>query len=162
MSFVCVHVGHRYSSIIRANRCERSQNEKGIAEACAPHESQNGDPSSDRSPLVSPSAGSKSEKGRTDVLSQQVTRQYQRRCVVSRPGSGWNGVGPTRFTHATDSPLLSADAEAYSDEDIGATAHTAEPASPRPSAWLGCTPRSASTCRPLSPCSPGGLTWLNQ
>jgi hypothetical protein len=41
------------------------------------------------------------------VLSQQVTRQYQRRCVVSRPGSGWNGVGPTRFTHATTSPLLS-------------------------------------------------------
>jgi hypothetical protein len=32
-----------------------------------------------------------------------VNRQYYRRCGVSRPGSGWIGVGPPRLTHATGS-----------------------------------------------------------
>ena len=40
---------------------------------------------------------------RTDLVSQRSYRQYLRRCRVSRPGSGWNGVGPRRFAHATGS-----------------------------------------------------------
>ena len=31
------------------------------------------------------------------------TRQYYRRCRVSRPGSGWFGVGPRRQTHTIGS-----------------------------------------------------------
>src|SRR5215210_2880117 len=40
---------------------------------------------------------------RTDLVSQRSNRQYLRRCCVSRPGSGWNGVGPQRYAHATGS-----------------------------------------------------------
>ncbi len=38
---------------------------------------------------------------RTDLLSRRASRQYHRRCRVSRPGSGWSGVGPRRIAHAT-------------------------------------------------------------
>ena len=41
--------------------------------------------------------------GCTDLLSQRASRQYLRRCRVSRPGSGWDGVGPRRFSHTTGS-----------------------------------------------------------
>ena len=41
--------------------------------------------------------------GRTDLRSRRASRQYHRRCRVSRPGSGWNGVGPRRSTHARGS-----------------------------------------------------------
>src|SRR5512138_633844 len=42
-------------------------------------------------------------KWRTDLVSQRTFRQYLRRCRVSRPGSGWIGVGPRRSAHATGS-----------------------------------------------------------
>ncbi len=37
--------------------------------------------------------------GCTDLVSQRVSRQYLRRCTVSRPSSGWGSVGPVRSTH---------------------------------------------------------------
>ena len=38
---------------------------------------------------------------RTDLVYHQATLQYLQRWNVSRPGSGWDGVGPLRFVHAT-------------------------------------------------------------
>ena len=40
---------------------------------------------------------------RTDLVSQRASRQYLQRWNVSRPGSGWDGVGPLRFLHANGS-----------------------------------------------------------
>jgi len=37
---------------------------------------------------------------RIDLLSQGLCPQYQWRCRVSRPGSGWSSVGPLRSIHA--------------------------------------------------------------
>ena len=37
---------------------------------------------------------------RTDLVSHKATLQYLQRWSVSRPGSGWNGVGPLHFMHA--------------------------------------------------------------
>ena len=42
-------------------------------------------------------------EGRVDLRSQRATRQYHRCCAVSRPGSGWVGVGPARSSHAPGS-----------------------------------------------------------
>ena len=41
--------------------------------------------------------------GCVDLLSQRASRQYLRRCRVSRPGSGWDGVVPRRFAHTSGS-----------------------------------------------------------
>ena len=40
---------------------------------------------------------------RTDLVSHTATVQYLQRWCVSRPGSGWDGVGPHRFMHANGS-----------------------------------------------------------
>lgn len=40
---------------------------------------------------------------RTDLVSHKATLQYLQRWNVSRPGSGWDGVGPLRFVHANGS-----------------------------------------------------------
>ena len=40
---------------------------------------------------------------RTDLVSHTATVQYLQRWNVSRPGSGWDGVGPLRFVHANGS-----------------------------------------------------------
>jgi hypothetical protein len=40
---------------------------------------------------------------RVVLRSQRTLRQYHRCCSVSRPGSGWFGVGPARSTHASGS-----------------------------------------------------------
>ena len=37
---------------------------------------------------------------RTDLVSHKATLQYLLRWSVSRPGTGWNGVGPLHFMHA--------------------------------------------------------------
>ena len=42
---------------------------------------------------------------RTDLVSHKATLQYLQRWSVSRPGSGWDGVGPLRFMHANGSEL---------------------------------------------------------
>ena len=42
---------------------------------------------------------------RTDLVSHTATVQYLQRWNVSRPGSGWDGVGPLRFVHANGSGL---------------------------------------------------------
>ena len=42
---------------------------------------------------------------RTDLVSHKATLQYLQRWNVSRPGSGWDGVGPLRFVHANGSEL---------------------------------------------------------
>jgi hypothetical protein len=100
--------------------------------------------------------------GRTDLISQRSNRQYPRRCRVSRPGSGWNGVGPRRWSHATGAgccitithfrgirrsrlvrspsgsrPLLAA--------HCSATRQRSRPGSPRPCALVASTPRRASS-----------------
>jgi hypothetical protein len=40
---------------------------------------------------------------RVVLRSQRTLRQYHRCCTVSRPGSGWFGVGPARSAHASGS-----------------------------------------------------------
>ena len=84
--------------------------------------------------------------GRTDLVSQRSSRQYLRRCRVSRPGSGWIGVGPRRFAHATGSGA--------SAECVGSYCRPSRPhpsphvfpqGSPRPCAPVACTPRRASS-----------------
>ena len=50
-------------------------------------------------------SGGGSNGWRTDLVSHKATLQYLQRWSVSRPGSGWDGVGPLRFMHANGSEL---------------------------------------------------------
>lgn len=114
--------------------------------------------------------------GRTDLLSQRLNRQYPRRCDVSRPGSGWNGVGPPRFSHATGSgsreprrtrhPPLSPAARAVSPGGVACAPRTHAPhppvhgylpGSPRPCARVASTGRPASSPRRSPGLLPGDL-----
>src|SRR5215212_7189546 len=83
---------------------------------------------------------------RTDLLSQRSYRQYLRRCDVSRPGSGWVGVVPSRSPHACGSGAKrSLTASAL---NIPALAHPRRvfpQGSPRPCAPLASTRRRASS-----------------
>lgn len=89
---------------------------------------------------------------RTDLVSQRASRQYLRRCGVSRPGSGWVGVGPPRSPHASGS---------------GGCRRVAMPrlfpparfphGSPRPCAPLASTGHPASSRGRLPGHLPGGL-----
>jgi hypothetical protein len=90
--------------------------------------------------------------GRMDLRSQRASRQYHRRCDVSRPGSGWIGVGPSRSSHARGrrvppSQLKTTTLRAPS------SPHRLASASPRSSRTLGSTGRPAST----GTASPGHL-----
>ena len=96
---------------------------------------------------------------RTDLVSQRSNRQYLRRCRVSRPGSGWNGVGPRRFAHATGS---GASAECLGwDTAINRSATAGLPAG-KPSSMRSrrLHPSRGLQLGPLSQSSPGGLTRL--
>ena len=86
-----------------------------------------------------------------DLLSQRASRQYLRRCRVSRPGSGWDGVGPRRFSHTSGS---GASAEASLSASLCDHAHISRrpvhvfpQGSPRPCARVTCTCRHASSAR---------------
>ena len=81
---------------------------------------------------------------RTDLLSQRASRQYLRRCGVSRPGSGWFGVGPPRSAHAIwlrDKALL------YPAPSLSVLAppHLFPQGSPRPCAPVASTRHRASS-----------------
>jgi hypothetical protein len=83
--------------------------------------------------------------GCTDLLSQRASRQYLRRCRVSRPGSGWDGVAPRRFSHTTGSGA-SAEASCW----LGLRSshlpfHVFPQGSPRPCAPVACTCHHASS-----------------
>ena len=83
----------------------------------------------------------------TDLLSQRATRQYLRRCRVSRPGSGWDGVGPRRFTHTTGSGAKwrGSCVWLWFCADARRPGHVFPQGSPRPCALVACTPRGASS-----------------
>ena len=90
---------------------------------------------------------------RMDLLSQRSNRQYLRRCQVSRPGSGWNGVGPWRSTHATGSGSES------SVSDIHHRPTTVVPSGKPSSMRMRRLYRSPGLQRAPPPrLSPGGLT----
>ena len=96
-----------------------------------------------------------------------VNRQYYRRCGVSRPGSGWIGVGPPRLTHATGSganphhnavarlaPFLCPVCHSVSRL---LPLHLFLEESPRPCARVTSTPRRASSARRFPGLLPGDL-----
>ena len=97
--------------------------------------------------------------GRTDLVSQRSYRQYLRRCRVSRPGSGWNGVGPRRFAHATGS---GASAEGVGEQQAIAYRTTTGLPAGKPSSMRTrrLHPSRGLQLGPLSQSSPGGLTRL--
>jgi hypothetical protein len=78
---------------------------------------------------------------RTDLLSQRTFRQYLRRCRVSRPGSGWIGVGPRRSTHAMW--LRGVQSVVFSRRRR--VPRGFQQGSPRPCAPVACTCRHASS-----------------
>ena len=82
--------------------------------------------------------------GCTDLLSQRASRQYLRRCGVSRPGSGWVGVGPPRSAHATGSEALRPVWDALL--ALPLLCQGFSQGSPRPCAPLACTCHHASSC----------------
>ena len=81
---------------------------------------------------------------RTDLVSQRSNRQYLRRCRVSRPGSGWNGVGPRRFAHATGSGA-SAECVGWAKRFCVAPRQVFPQGSPRPCAPVAYTCHHASS-----------------
>ena len=82
--------------------------------------------------------------GCADLLSQRASRQYLRRCRVSRPGSGWIGVGPRRFAHATGSGA-SAECGIWFTTCIISPVQLFPQGSPRPCAPVASTPHGASS-----------------
>ena len=82
---------------------------------------------------------------RTDLVSQRSNRQYLRRSCVSRPGSGWIGVEPQRYAHATGSGA-SVEGLGWAIEQSRNNPHQVFPqGSPRPCAPVASTPRGASS-----------------
>ena len=82
----------------------------------------------------------------TDLLSQRASRQYLRRCRVSRPGSGWDGVAPRRFTHTTGSGASAVVCVGFPVPcPLRPPAHVFPQGSPRPCAPVASTPRGASS-----------------
>jgi hypothetical protein len=80
--------------------------------------------------------------GRTDLRSQRGTRQYLRRCGGSRPGSGWDGVGPPRSTHAH---WFRGQSDASAQRARAAAQHGCLQGSPRPCAPVACTCHHATS-----------------
>ena len=88
-----------------------------------------------------------------------LRRQYLRRCGVSRPGSGWDGVVPPRSAHALGSGVPAdrcAASAAASAWPIPAH-HVCLQGSPRPCARLASTGHPASSRRRLPSYLLGGL-----
>ncbi len=94
--------------------------------------------------------------GRTGLLSQPSNGQYPRRCGVSRPGSGWDGVGPPRCSHATGSGASIAARHSPSSR-AHTPPHAFPQGSPRPCARVASTPRRASSARRFPGLLPGDL-----
>ena len=82
---------------------------------------------------------------RTDLVSQRSNRQYLRRCRVSRPGSGWTGVGPRRFAHATGSGASAECMWIVIKQPTHRPRQVFPQGSPRPCAPVASTPRRASS-----------------
>ena len=85
----------------------------------------------------------------TDLRSQRASRQYHRLSCVSRPGSGWDGVVPQRYSHTTGSGA-SAEAcrmscSALSRLTTARSPHVFPQGSPRPCALVASTCRHASS-----------------
>ena len=79
------------------------------------------------------------------TLPARPNRQYLRRCRVSRPGSGWNGVGPRRSAHATGAGA-SAECLGWASANRAPLPRQVFPqGSPRPCAPVASTPRGASS-----------------
>ena len=83
---------------------------------------------------------------RTDLVSHKATLQYLQRWSVSRPGSGWDGVGPLRFMHANGSEL---DMNELSFE-LSSTYQIFHQGSPQPCALVASTCHHASSSSRLS------------
>ena len=99
--------------------------------------------------------------GRTDLLSQRASRQYLRRCDVSRPGSRWDGVGPPRSAHATGSGALHLESLRPQGHVSRVPRRVFRQRSPRPCARVASTRHRASSARRLPRYLRGGLPVLD-